>query len=79
MVDSIFYLSNNLVSGATFGDIEVPALGNFVWFAKYVDTSFMTPYVPGDTGEVRIVMVEDTASGKQHTLKLLKQSDRFGD
>ena len=54
LVDSNLYLSNNLHSSATFGEIQVPALGKFVWFAKYVDTSFMTPYVapaPGGGGD----------------------------
>ena len=55
--DSILYLSNYLVSDATFGDIYVPAQGSNACIAKYVDTSFMTPYVyTGDTGNVRIVV-----------------------
>ena len=59
MHDSILYLSNNLVSDATFGDIYVPAQGYNACVAKYVDTSFMTPYVyTGDTGNVRIVVSE---------------------
>ena len=44
--DSILYLANNLVSDATFGDIHVPAQGYNACIAKYVDTAFMTPYVP---------------------------------
>ena len=44
--DSILYLSNDLVSNATFGDIYVPEQGYNACVAKYVDTSFMTPYVP---------------------------------
>ena len=44
--DSILYLSNYLVSDATFGDIYVPAQGYNACVAKYVDTAFMTPYVP---------------------------------
>ena len=44
--DSILYLSNYLVSNATFGDIHVPAQGYNACIAKYVDTAFMTPYVP---------------------------------
>lgn len=57
--DSILYLSNYLVSDATFGDIYVPAQGYNACVAKYVDTSFMTPYVyTGDTGNVRIVVAE---------------------
>ena len=46
MYDSILYLSNYLVSDATFGDIHVPAWTSNACVAKYVDTSFMTPYVP---------------------------------
>ena len=141
-----------LRSSATFGDIFVPEQSYHACIAKYVDTSFMTPYrALGDTGDVSIRLVEDegawtsypnpfrqrvniqvqgsdllvangvatavltdlqgrreevrlervgtghyvldltsrpqasylltltTSSGKQHTLKLLKQSDRFGD
>ena len=57
--DSILYLSNYLVSDATFGDIHVPAQGYNACIAKYVDTAFMTPYVyTGDTGNVRIVVAE---------------------
>ena len=57
--DSILYLSNYLVSDATFGNIHVPAQGYNACVAKYVDTSFMTPYVyTGDTGNVRIVVAE---------------------
>ena len=44
--DSILYLSNYLVSDATFGDIHVPAWTSNACVAKYVDTAFMTPYVP---------------------------------
>lgn len=45
--DSILYLMNRLSTGATFGDIEVPSRGEyFACIAKYVDTAFMTPYVP---------------------------------
>ena len=57
--DSVLYLTNYLVSDATFGDIHVPAQGYNACVAKYVDTSFMTPYVyTGDTGNVRIVVSE---------------------
>ena len=57
--DSVLYLTNYLTSDATFGDIHVPAQGYNACIAKYVDTSFMTPYVhTGDTGNVRIVVAE---------------------
>ena len=53
------YLTNVLTAAATFGDIHVPAQGYNACVAKYVDTSFMTPYVyTGDTGNVRIVVSE---------------------
>ena len=59
--DSILYLSNYLVSDATFGDIHVPAQGSCALIAKYVDASFMTPYEPptvhitqADTTTVRL-------------------------
>ena len=44
--DSLLYLSNYLVSDATFGDIHVPAQGSCALIAKYVDASLMTPYEP---------------------------------
>ncbi len=57
--DSVLYLSNYLATEATFGDIHVLAQGSNACVAKYVDTSFMTPYVyTGDTGNVRIVVAE---------------------
>ncbi len=60
VVDSIAYLANLLTSSATFGDIVVPEQGYHACIAKYVDTAFMTPYRADiDTGEVRVVMVED--------------------
>lgn len=58
LVDSILYISNLLRSSATFGDIFVPYQGYHACIAKYVDTSFMTPYraaVPADTDTVSIV------------------------
>ena len=61
MHDSILYLSNYLVSDATFGEIHVPAQGSCALIAKYVDASFMTPYEPptvhitqADTTTVRL-------------------------
>lgn len=58
LVDSALYLSNLLVSNATFGDIAVPRQGYHACIAKYVDTAFMTPYraaVPADTDTVSVV------------------------
>ena len=47
----------------TFGDLSLNCTnGSTAYIAKYVDTSFMTPYVytgPRDTGDVRIKVVED--------------------
>ena len=47
----------------TFGDLSLNCTnGSTAYIAKYVDTSFMTPYVytgPQDTGDVRIKVVED--------------------
>ena len=56
------------MSGAQFGDISIPNGGkSTAYIARYVDTSFMTPYVPRDTtntdpidtGDVRITVVGD--------------------
>ena len=44
--DSILYLVNELHSNATLGNIVIPAQGYNACIAKYVDTAFMTPYVP---------------------------------
>ena len=53
--DSILYLINQLSSDATFGDIQVPSRGDyFACIAKYVDTSFMTPYVRRVTEDTTI-------------------------
>ena len=47
----------------TVADTTLNPSGNtLAYIAKYVDTSFMTPYVhtgPQDTGDVRIKVVED--------------------
>ena len=53
LADSALYLINKLGTSATFGDIPftVPSGGRYACIAKYVDTSFMTPYVaPPHTG-----------------------------
>ena len=47
----------------TFGDLSLNCTNSSTaYIAKYVDTSFMTPYEytgPQDTGDVRIKVVED--------------------
>ena len=43
--DSILYLITTIASHATFGDTTVYSWGQLACIAKYVDTSFMTPYV----------------------------------
>ena len=43
--DSILYLITTITSHASFGDTTVYAWGQLACIAKYVDTSFMTPYV----------------------------------
>ena len=53
LIDSVVYLMNRLATNATFGDIPftVPSGGRYACIAKYIDTSFMTPYVaPPHTG-----------------------------
>ncbi len=43
--DSILYIMMDIRSHATFGDTTVYSWGQLACIAKYVDTSFMTPYV----------------------------------
>ena len=61
--DSILYISGGSRSCLTVNDTNLCPTGNSIaFFFKYVDTSFMTPYVytgPQDTGDVRIKVVED--------------------
>ena len=60
--DSTLYLINKLSSDATFGDIHVPSRGDyFACIAKYVDTSFMTPYVRRVTEDttIRVEVVQE--------------------
>ncbi len=64
-VDSIVYLSGTLNSTARWGTITTNSVGaSYAYIAKYVDTSFMTPYVmrdstnPPDTGDVRILLAD---------------------
>ncbi len=55
--DSILYLINELQSNAIFGNIQLSINGANACIAKYVDTSFMTPYVyTGDTSDVHVAM-----------------------
>ena len=60
--DSLLYLVNRLSSDATFGNIHVPSRGAyFACIAKYVDTSFMTPYVRRVTEDttIRVDVVQE--------------------
>ncbi len=61
--DSILYVCGYSTSSMTMADTTLNPSGNtLAYIAKYVDTSFMTPYVhtgPQDTGDVRIKVVED--------------------
>ena len=62
--DSNLYIMVASKEGFTLSNTTLPLVGNSVAvIARYVDTSFMTPYVPTtdpiDTGEVRITLVED--------------------
>lgn len=57
--DSLLYVCGELHSDATFGNIQFSTNGNqYAYIAKYVDTSFMTPYT-GDTGDVNIMLMPD--------------------
>ena len=65
VIDSIVYLAGTFDRNSTFGTIAVPSSGaSYAYIAKYVDTSFMTPYVvrdstnPPDTGDVRILLAD---------------------
>ena len=60
--DSVLYLTGVSDHNIDFGDVTFYASGYEVYIAKYVDTSFMTPYIyigPNDTGDVRITVVGD--------------------
>lgn len=55
--DSILYLMGTLTTDAQFGDIPYPiqiGKSRQVYIAKYVDTSFMTPYVPPTVGNITL-------------------------
>ena len=50
VIDSAVYLAGSLNGNATFGTISTRSQGaSYAYMAKYVDTSFMTPYVMQDT------------------------------
>ena len=61
--DSVLYICGYSRSSMTVADTTLNPSGNtLAYILKYVDTSFMTPYVhtgPQDTGDVRIKVVED--------------------
>ena len=49
IIDSVVYLTGLVFAGATLGSFQIPATNRGVAFiAKYVDPSFMTPYVYND-------------------------------
>lgn len=64
--DSILYMTGAIASNAYLGDVTLYAGDNKGFIVKYVDTSFMTPYVPTtdpiNTGDVSITLVEDGAA-----------------
>ena len=62
--DSILYISGGSRSNLIMDGTNLLLNGNSLAFiAKYVDTSFMTPYIsPHDTGDVRIRVVGDEES-----------------
>ncbi len=61
--DSVLYICGYSRISMTVADTTLNPSGNtLAYILKYVDTSFMTPYVytgPQDTGDVRIKVVED--------------------
>lgn len=59
LVDSALYLTGQLFTGATFGDISARCLDyDMAYMAKYVDTSFMHPYVRPDLREQQTIAWE---------------------
>ena len=57
--DSVLYLTNHLETSASFGDIQLNVFDNSVYVAKYVDTSFLTPYIHiPDTDSIGLPEVE---------------------
>ena len=61
--DSVLFICGYSTSNISLGDTTLITSGtSMAYISKYVDTSFMTPYVhtgPQDTGDVRIKVVED--------------------
>ena len=65
--DSILYITGGTQFNLSLNSIPMSPTGNsMAYIAKYVDTSFMTPYVPTtdpiDPGDVRITLVDDGAA-----------------
>jgi hypothetical protein len=62
--DSILYICGYSTSNISLGDTTLMTSGtSMAYVSKYVDTSFMTPYIsPRDTGDVRIRVVGDEES-----------------
>lgn len=59
LVDSALYLTGQMFTGATFGDISARCLDyDMAYMAKYVDTSFMHPYVRPDLREQQTIAWE---------------------
>lgn len=59
LVDSVLYLTGQLFADATFGDIEAHCWDHdMAYMAKYVDTSFMHPYVKPDLREQQTIAWE---------------------
>ena len=57
--DSILYLMPNIWTHATFGETTIYSCKSYACIAKYVDTSFMTPYVyTGEPEDLKIQMTE---------------------
>ena len=59
--DSILYITGGTQFNLSLNSIPMSPTGNsMAYIAKYVDTSFMTPYVyTGDTNDVRITLVDN--------------------
>ena len=61
LIDSTLYLINNLVSDATFGDLQVSVNGSNACIAKYIDPAFLTPYIyVPDTDSIGLPEVESS-------------------
>ena len=61
LVDSALYLTGQLFTDATFGDISARCLDyDMAYIVKYVDTSFMHPYVRPGSGRDTTGTGDDT-------------------